>query len=89
MKRVLMILAWTTGAFFGSGLVLAMIVGFCGGITFGVCYQLHYDVHGYLTAHHSSLVLFGVIFRILCALIAVTVFILALRGRLPGTRPLP
>ncbi len=86
MKRVLMILAWTAGAYFGCGIVLATIWGGLAGITFAVCYQLHYDAHGYLTAHHATLVLVGIIFRIFCVLVAVTAFILALRGRLPGTR---
>ena len=81
-----MILAWTTGAYFGCRIVLAMIVSVLAGVTFAIGYGLHCDVHGYLSAHHSSLVLFGTIFRIVCALLAVTAFILALRGRSPGTK---
>lgn len=82
-----MILAWTAGAYFGSGIVLAMITGILFAIMGVIFDKLHYDIHSYLPAHHPSFViLFRVIFRAICVLIAVATFILALRGRLPGTK---
>jgi hypothetical protein len=64
MKRPLMILAWTVGAYFGSGIVLAMIMGIFFGITIAVCYMLHYDIHSYLPAQNPSpVVVFRIIFR--------------------------
>jgi hypothetical protein len=90
MKRPLMILAWTAGAYFGSGIVLAVIVGIFFGIAIAVCSMLHYDIHSYLPAQHPSLVVLShVIFRAICALVAVAAFIFALRGRLPGTKLQP
>jgi hypothetical protein len=87
MKRVLIILGWTAGAYFGGGIVLAVIWGLLIGIASFVSFELHYDLHSYLAAHLPSVELFRIIFRAMCALIAVAAFILASRGRLPGTRP--
>ena len=70
-------------------MVLAIIWGLLIGIASFVCFELHYDLHSYLTAHLPSVGLFRIIFRAISALIAVTAFIFALRGRLPGTRLQP
>lgn len=86
MKRVLIILAWTGGAYFGSGIVLAILWGILGGIAVGISILLHYNIHNWFVAHHSWSVIAGIIFRMLCALAAFTALILALRGGLPGTK---
>jgi hypothetical protein len=86
MKRVLMILAWTGGAYFGGGIVLAIIVGAVFGVVFAACYALHYDLHAFIAAHQAWGAVSKVIFRVVCALFSVAALILALRGRLPGTR---
>ena len=86
MKRTLIILAWTVGAYFASGIVLAILWGIVGGIAVGISILLHYDIHSWFVAHHSWSAIAGIIFRILCALAAVVAFVLALRGRLPGTK---
>jgi len=86
MKRVLMILAWTVGAYFGSGIVLAVIVGLIFGVVVAACYALHYNLHDFIAAHHAWGALSKVIFSVVCGLVAVVALILALRGRLPGTK---
>lgn len=86
MKRFLMISVWTVGVYFGSELILAPLIGFLLGAVSVICYHFHYNLHEYLDTHHFSPILFGIVFRIICALLAVTAFILALRGHLPGTK---
>jgi hypothetical protein len=86
MKRVLMILIWTVGVYYAGGIVLSSICGIVGGIASVVCHQLHYDMGGYIRTHHSSLLWVGSVFRICCLLLAAAAFILAWRGRLPGTK---
>jgi len=83
LKQLLMIFVWTAVAYFGSEMILATFWGFLAAIG-GL--WLHYDMHGYLKAHHSWLVFVGVFFRIFSVLIAVAAFILASCGRLPGTK---
>jgi hypothetical protein len=86
MKRVLIILAWTVGAYFGSEMFMAMAYGFLAGITIGTCSMFHYDIRIYSPADHPLFVFwFRITFRTIAALISVSTFILALRGRLPGT----
>ena len=87
MKRALMILVWTSAAYFGCGPILAMIYGLLAGIVIGVSLSLHYDINSYFEAHRSSLAFFVRFYvRILCGLIAGAFFILGLYGRLPGTK---
>jgi hypothetical protein len=81
-----MILAWTVGAYFGCGIVLAVIVGLILGVVVASCYALHYDFHAFIAAHQTWGAVSKVAFRVVCALISITVLILALRGRLPGTK---
>jgi hypothetical protein len=86
MKRVLIILAWMVGAFFGSGMLMGMAYGFMAGITIGICSIFHYDIRIYSPSDHPLFVFwFRCIFRAIEALISLTAFILALYGRLPGT----
>jgi hypothetical protein len=86
MKRVLIILAWTVAAYFGSEMLMAMAYGLMAGITIGICSIFHYDIHIYSLSDHPLFVFwFRVIFRVVGALISLTAFILALYGRLPGT----
>lgn len=86
LKRLLMLLIWTAGAYFGSWMILAMLWGILVGIAFGISHQVHYDLRGYLTGHQTEMVMVGGFFRVFSVLLAVAAFILALRGRLPGTR---
>jgi len=82
-KRVLIILAWTAGVYFGSN---AIITGILVGITFGICHHGHLNVHSYLTAHLTLVDLFGTVLNVFCLLLAVVVLVLALCGCLPGTK---
>jgi hypothetical protein len=45
-----------------------------------------YDFHAFMAAHQTWGAVSKVAFRVVCVLVSVTALILALRGRLPGTR---
>ena len=75
MKRVLLTMAWTVGAYFGSGIIL----GFLAGILFFCMAAVHYDPR----PHHT---LIAVLSWGVPALVAAAFLVLALRGRLPGTK---
>lgn len=89
MKRALMILVWTAIAYLGSELALTALVALGLGITMGIIRGADFNAHDYLASHRSSLVLLEMILRIVSALVAATTFILALVGRLPGTKKSP
>lgn len=89
MKSLLMIFVWTVGVYFGSGFILAPLIGFLIGIVSVICYHFHYDLHTHLLTHHFSPKLFGIIFQLFRALLTVLAFIQALRGHLPGTKRRP
>ena len=89
MKRLLMIFVWTVGVYFGSELILAIVIGLLLGTVSVICYDFPYDFHKYLIAHGFSPKSLWVVFRISCALLAVAAFAAALRGRLPGTKKRP
>jgi len=75
MKRVLMTMAWTVGAYFGSVVVL----GFLSGVVFFGLAMFHYDP----SVHKGAI---SAIINFAPAAVAVASLMLALRRRLPGTR---
>jgi hypothetical protein len=75
MKRVLLTLAWTVGAYFASSIVLGALFG----IFFFVSFRLQYDP----SVHRT---LFVGVSRIVPAVVTVCFLILAICRRLPGTR---
>jgi hypothetical protein len=75
MKRVLLTLAWTAAAYFGSRIILGLLVGFSLLCMAGA----HYDPP-------FNIVVIGLVSRIIPALVAGAVLLLALCGRLPGLR---
>jgi hypothetical protein len=75
MKRVLVSLAWTSGAYIGSSLLL----GFLSGIIFFTMAMFQYDP----SVHHT---LIAAVSQVVPAVVAVVFLVLAVRRRLPGTR---
>ena len=75
MKRILITLAWTAGAYFGSEIVLGALFG----VTFFGLAMFHYDV-----SVHTGLIN-AIVYTVPVA-VALAFLILALRRRLPGTR---
>jgi hypothetical protein len=86
MKRVFIILDWTAGAYFASGMAMSPIFGVFVGITAGICSIFHHHLPAYLPVDHPLFIFwFRGIFRAIMALIALAALALGLQGRLPGT----
>lgn len=81
-----MIFAWTFGVYMFSRITLVAIAAVLGGFAFGICRSLHYDVHNYLATHRSLLLVFWTVIRCLYISLGGVAFLLASRGRLPGTK---
>jgi hypothetical protein len=52
----------------------------------GVCAVSHYNLHSFILAHQAWGAVTRVIFRAVCLLASISALVLALRGRLPGTK---
>jgi len=75
MRRLLITLTWTVGAYFGSAIALGLLSG----VVFFALAMFHYD-----PSVHKGVI--SAIINIAPAAVALAFLIVALRQRLPGTR---